>query len=90
MSFFPKLGVDPEEQEIGIVNGWRYVIRSSAEGEVFSVLRENLSLTDYESRLEFIRGCYSEKEAREVAAWHMNLCVKGDSRVPPAVAFTSK
>jgi len=90
MSFFLKLGVDPEEQEIGIVNGWRYVIRSPGEGEVFSVLRENVSLPDYESRLEFIRGCFSEKEAQRVAASHMNLCAKGNSRVPPPVAFTSK
>jgi tRNA A37 methylthiotransferase MiaB len=82
--------VDPEELEVGILNDWRCVIRSSAEGKVFSVLPENLKLSGHSHCWEFIRGCYSEKEAREVVAWHMNLCARGITPSPPGVSFTSK
>jgi len=73
-----------EEREIGYANGWRYVIRCSAEGELFSVLRESMKLSDHGHCLEFIRGCYSEKEARKVTSWHMNRCADGTEPAPIA------
>jgi len=48
-----KLKIRPgEEIEVGIVNGWRYLIRRSEGGGLFWVMRKSLSREDHGRRQE--------------------------------------
>jgi hypothetical protein len=43
-----------EEIEVGIVNGWRYLIRRSDGGGLFWVIRKGLSREDHGRRQELV------------------------------------
>jgi hypothetical protein len=59
--------LQPGEKQVGIVNGWRYVIRCSEGGAMFWVVRRSLSAVDYGRREERLALCDTREEAERVA-----------------------
>lgn len=60
-----------EKREIGIVNGWRYVVCRSDGASLFYVIRKSLSAADHGTRTEQVTVRDTEKEAEEAAQEHM-------------------
>ena len=73
-----KLKIRPgEEIEIGIVNGWRYLIRRSEGGGLFWVVRKSLSREDHGRRQERLGVWETLERAREEARTGMERSAKG-------------
>jgi hypothetical protein len=82
-----------QEKEIGLVNGWRYVVFEREEDGMFCIRRKSLSLSDHGRKQEFVDCRPTEKEAIESGRKHMEGVSKIVSRywgelVP--VVYTNK
>ncbi len=69
--------VVPDEVEVGIVNGWRYVVSRSEGGTLFYVMRRSLSPSDHGCRSQFLTVRDTQKEAEDAARHHMASCERG-------------
>lgn len=81
------------DQEAGIVNGWRYLIRRSEGGSMFWVVRRSLSPADHGRREEPLGIWETLGEAKEAARKHMERCAKGveaSCGCPASVLYTNK
>ena len=64
------------ENEIGIVNGWRYVVFEREGDGVFCVVRKSLSVYDHGRRQEFVDCRPTKREAVESGHVHMERVSK--------------
>jgi len=81
------------EKEIGVVNGWRYVVFERKGEGVFCIVRKSLSLADHGRRQEFVDSRRTEKEAVEAAGRYMERVSKVVARYwgePVPVVYTNK
>ncbi len=60
-----------EEKEVGVVNGWRYVVERSEAGGLFFVVRKSLSLEDHGRRKRLLATLGSESNAEEWVKRHI-------------------
>ena len=81
------------EKEIGIVNGWRYVVSQRQGSGLFWVCRKSLSMRDHGRREEFVDCRDKEIEANETARKHMKRVSKAVSAYwggPAPITYTNK
>jgi hypothetical protein len=82
-----------DERDIGIVNGWRYVVFEREGDGMFCVVRKSLGLYDHGRRQAFVDSRPSEKEAVEAGRKHMERVSKVAARYwggPIPVMYTNK
>jgi hypothetical protein len=68
LPFYPELQDGPEERELGIAGGWRFVIRPAPDVEgLFFLWKKSLSREDHGERIILEVGYQSQAEVERIA-----------------------
>jgi len=81
------------QKEVGMVNGWRYVILQRERKGFYWVYRRSLSQDDHGEREEVVDYCPTEKKALEAARRHMTRVSKAVATYrgePAPITYTNK
>jgi hypothetical protein len=65
--FYPELQDGPEEREVGIAGGWRFVIRPAPDADGFFLWRKSLSPEDHGKKIALEAGYKTESECERIA-----------------------